>query len=113
MRSSPILKCSRERWVCAPQSFSAGTFTHPRLSRSTRVIVMIASMCSMTEACHEPFASNSMPTRHFATTGLEKKPGASFRFIDPRLNQAGGGQITVLVADIVRLAQTRRQHLVV
>lgn len=49
------------------------------------------------------FASHSMPTRHFATTGLEKEPSASFRFIDPRLNQAGGGQITVLVADIVRL----------
>jgi hypothetical protein len=30
-------------------------------------------------------ASNLMPTRHFAATGLEKKPRVSFLFIDARL----------------------------
>src|SRR5215469_8625935 len=34
MRSLPMLKCSSERWVCAPQSLSAGTSTTPRLSVS-------------------------------------------------------------------------------
>ena len=36
MRSFPMLKCSNERCVCAPQSLSAGTFTSPRLSVSIR-----------------------------------------------------------------------------
>src|ERR1700722_11342339 len=37
IKSLPMLKCSSERWVCAPQSFSAGTSTTPRLSVSCRV----------------------------------------------------------------------------
>src|SRR5258708_20984717 len=36
MRSVPILKCSSEGCVCAPQSLSAGTLTSPRLSVSVR-----------------------------------------------------------------------------
>ena len=32
IRSLPMLKCSSERWVCAPHSLSAGTLTRPRLS---------------------------------------------------------------------------------
>src|SRR3954471_2144221 len=36
MRSLPMLKCSSERWVCAPHSLSAGTLTSPRLSVSLR-----------------------------------------------------------------------------
>src|SRR5262249_62340717 len=35
-----MLKCSRVRCVCAPQSLAAGTLTGPRLSCSTRVAVM-------------------------------------------------------------------------
>ena len=31
-----MLKCSSERWVCAPHSLSAGTLTSPRLSVSLR-----------------------------------------------------------------------------
>src|SRR5580700_186744 len=38
MRSCPILKCSRERCVCAPQSTCAGTSTSPRLSVSFRIL---------------------------------------------------------------------------
>ena len=36
IRSSPILKFSSERWVCAPQSRSAGTFISPIVSVSMR-----------------------------------------------------------------------------
>src|SRR5216684_2237731 len=36
MRSLPMLKCSSERWVCAPHNLSAGTLTSPRLSVSLR-----------------------------------------------------------------------------
>src|SRR5437764_8368974 len=36
IRSLPMLKCSSERWVCAPHSLSAGTLTSPRLSVSLR-----------------------------------------------------------------------------
>src|SRR5260370_41672490 len=35
-----MLKCSIERWVCAPQSLSAGTSTAPRLSVSFRMSAM-------------------------------------------------------------------------
>src|SRR5580658_6174006 len=37
MRSVPMLKCSSERCVCAPQSLSAGTDTSPMESFSTRM----------------------------------------------------------------------------
>src|SRR5271156_5196903 len=35
-----MLKCSSERWVCAPQSLSAGTSTSPRLSVSLRILIV-------------------------------------------------------------------------
>src|SRR6266581_4491229 len=37
MRSLPMLKCSRLRWVWAPQYLLAGTSTSPRLSNSRRI----------------------------------------------------------------------------
>src|SRR4029450_7751960 len=40
IKSLPMLKCSSERWVCAPHSLSAGTSTTPRLSLSFRVSAM-------------------------------------------------------------------------
>src|SRR6267378_5435909 len=40
IRSLPMLKCSSERWVWAPQSLSAGTSTTPRLSVSFLISVM-------------------------------------------------------------------------
>ncbi len=46
-RSSPILKCSSERWVCAPQYRSAGTSTLPMVSDSVRVFVL-----SVTGRCY-------------------------------------------------------------
>src|SRR5262249_11752426 len=38
-----MLKCSSERWVCAPQSLSAGTSTTPRLSVSRRMLLIMIS----------------------------------------------------------------------
>src|SRR5262249_12353931 len=43
IRSCPMLKCSSERWVWAPQSRSAGTSTSPRLSDSLRTVVVMAA----------------------------------------------------------------------
>src|SRR6266478_617119 len=43
IRSCPMLKCSSERCVWAPQSLSAGTSTSPRLSNSLRTAVMASS----------------------------------------------------------------------
>src|SRR5260370_18856206 len=40
MRSMPILKCSSERWVWAPQSRSAGTWTSPSESFSFLMLVL-------------------------------------------------------------------------
>src|SRR6266851_4622361 len=37
-----MLKCSSERWVCAPHSLSSGTSTTPRLSVSLRISVMVS-----------------------------------------------------------------------
>src|SRR6266700_2477937 len=37
-----MLKCSSERWVCAPHNLSAGTSTTPRLSVSLRISVMVS-----------------------------------------------------------------------
>src|SRR5260370_224283 len=39
-----MLKCSRLRWVCAPQYRSAGTSTSPRLSNSRRIPVACKPM---------------------------------------------------------------------
>src|ERR1700683_4949201 len=48
IRSLPILKCSSERWVCAPHSLSAGTSTTPRLSVSVLISTMdISWVCCM------------------------------------------------------------------
>src|SRR5262245_54432678 len=44
MRSLPMLKCCRLRWVCAPQYLFAGTSTSPRLSNSRRIPVVFKPM---------------------------------------------------------------------
>jgi hypothetical protein len=44
---------------------------------------------------------------------FEQEPGAPLGFIDPDLDQAGRGNVTVLVANVVCLAQARRHRLVV
>src|SRR5919197_5130557 len=44
---------------------------------------------------------------------FEQEPSAPLGLVDPVLDQAGAGHVLVLVADRVRLAQVRRQLLVV
>jgi len=44
-------ECSRDRWVCAPHSLSAGTLTSPRLSDSLRVV---SALTSTTELIFTP-----------------------------------------------------------
>ena len=44
---------------------------------------------------------------------FEQEPGATLRFIDPDLYQAGGRDVAVFVADVVDLAKSRGQRLVV
>src|SRR5262245_14816237 len=46
IRSCPMLKCSSDRCVCAPQSLSAGTSTAPRLSVSVRMSDICITPCS-------------------------------------------------------------------
>src|SRR5271156_5060003 len=49
MRSVPMVKCSSERWVCAPHSLSAGTGTSPRESCSILISVLfMASLGALT-----------------------------------------------------------------
>ena len=48
-----------------------------------------------------------------APTGFEQKPRATFRFIDPVLDQAGRSDIAVLVDHVMHLSQSRRQRLIV
>src|SRR5690242_4300344 len=45
--------------------------------------------------------------------GLKEEPSPPFRLIDPSLDQAGAGHISVLVANSVCLTQMRRELLVV
>src|SRR4030095_10930412 len=53
------------------------------------------------------FSSMPPPSR------FEQEPGAAFGFVDPDFDQARGRDIAMLVANVVRLAQTRGQSLVV
>ena len=48
-----------------------------------------------------------------ASTRLEQKPGAPLGLVDPNLNQARGGDVAMLLADVVGLAKTGRERLVV
>src|SRR5208337_5593085 len=41
IKSSPMLKCSRQRCVCAPHSLSEGILTSPKLSVSVRNLISI------------------------------------------------------------------------
>ena len=51
--------------------------------------------------------------RSAVTTCLVQEPGPAFSFVDPDLEQAGGGNVAMLFADIVDFTQARRQVLVV
>src|ERR1700741_934770 len=61
MRSFPMLKCSSERWVCAPHSFSAGTSTSPRLSVSLRIAAISFLLSSRTRRSFDRSAAFPAP----------------------------------------------------
>ena len=44
---------------------------------------------------------------------FEQEPGAPFGFIDPHFDQAGGGDIVMFVANVMRFAKPLREHFVV
>src|SRR3989442_15384626 len=54
-----------------------------------------------------------MPRGGSFATRLKKEPGAPLGFVDPPLDEAGGGDVAVLVAHVMRLAKARRKVLVV
>src|ERR1700730_5767884 len=45
-------------------------------------------------------------------SSLVQKPGTSLGLVDPDFDQAGGGNVAMFVADVVRFAQTRGEFLV-
>src|SRR5712692_10533750 len=50
-----------------------------------------------------------MPRGGSFATRLKKEPGAPLGFVDPHLDEAGGGDVAVLVAHVMRLAKARRK----
>src|SRR5438445_1460523 len=50
-----------------------------------------------------------MPGGGSFATRLKKKPGAPLGFVEPHLDEAGGGDVAVLVAYVMRLAKARRK----
>src|SRR5258708_17136320 len=98
MRSLPMLKCSSDRWVCAPHSLSAGTFTSPRLSVSLRT----SATAHLTLICGTLCSSSSPPLggeEHERL--LVRRPGAQ------RLD----GSVTFLVVETPPLAGFGRLRL--
>src|SRR5664279_4516372 len=58
-------------------------------------------------------AGPSMPGGVSPPACLEQKPGAPLRLVDPHLDQAGGSDVPMLIAYVVRLAQAAHKCLVV
>src|SRR5204862_4066008 len=67
--------------------------SRPRVTRSLRGCSRFAGLC--------------LPS------SLEQKPGTSLGLVDPDLDQAGGGDVAMFLADVVHFAQTRGELLVV
>src|ERR1700722_1412154 len=110
MRSRPMLKCSSERWVCAPQSLSEGTSTTPRLSVSFLMSVIGLLLWSGFQI---PKDRIDRSAGFACASGLEQEPGAPLSLIDPVLEQACGRHVAVFLAQVVRLAHICRQLFVV
>ena len=54
-----------------------------------------------------------MPGRVAAAGCLKQEPDASFGFVNPGFDQAGGSNVVVLIAKAISLAQSRYKRLVV
>src|SRR4051794_36430512 len=66
MRSSPMRKFCNERWVCAPQYFSAGTSIGPNVSVSVRVFAMISPSFAM------HIIANARRFEHMSAEAIER-----------------------------------------
>src|ERR1700748_2548853 len=75
MRSSPMLKCSRERCVCAPHNLSAGTSTVPRLSVSMRMLVI--------GACLVMWGGHTLPSGRLSTVFTAHTSGSGAVAVQP------------------------------
>ena len=92
-----------------------------RLLRPRRAVIddsgqaaAVAEQSSRVVPCRgENRACASMAAGVAAAARFEQKPASPLRFVDPHLDQAGRRDVTTLLADVVRLAQPRRQRLVV
>src|SRR5215813_13402590 len=61
-----MLKCSSERWVCAPHSLSAGTSTTPRLSISCLIVAILTSPLYAGQLSRLPAISGTVKHTTFA-----------------------------------------------
>src|SRR5207245_7187153 len=59
------------------------------------------------------FISSPVTCRASSSTRLEQEPCAPLGFIDPYLDEAGGGDVAVLIAHVMRFAKSRCEFLVV
>src|SRR5262245_22866618 len=78
-----MLKCSRERWVWAPQSLSAGTSTMPMLSVSFLVSVMASLLFGFRESLG--FAPKSGNREVSSRSRIQRRPSRSLH-----LNELAG-----------------------
>src|SRR3981081_3926017 len=70
-----MLKCSSERWVCAPQSLSAGTSTPPRLSISFRMSLVMLFFPNVVSHAFDLLENHVEPRRKDrAPSALEVDP---------------------------------------
>src|SRR5271154_5667076 len=70
IRSCPMLKCSSDRCVCAPQSLSLGTSTSPRLSVSFRMSLFICSLLRKGRRQERPTQSHAEPKNVLCVAAL-------------------------------------------
>src|SRR6478736_3383554 len=98
IRSLPMLKCSSDRCVCAPQSLSAGTLTSPRLSVSLRTSVT-AHLIYCGAATF--LVVDATALRRPAHLGLHPRLGLVRRFAD-QLDQTG--QRFLAIAQLAAMA---------
>src|SRR5262245_29316942 len=112
-----MLKCSRDRCVCAPQSLSAGTLTSPRLSVSVRKSAMLSPLRGLSLVCflpHDQFRYRKRPPRYVSVNAaialllgdLDAKRGAgAIRLPPPSLRRGAARRRTSVVAcDVLNLA---------
>src|ERR1700759_2978330 len=87
-----MLKCSRDRWVCAPHNLSPGTSTTPRLSVSFLISAIgLSQVAAGISRCGERFPANrsceglANEVEHLAGRGVKSAPAPHRDDYQPRL----------------------------